>query len=139
MRFGISTMDGILLKSLRTRRPHAFFFPAEDGIRGFHVTGVQTCALPICAIRAWEAIAPRSELGVDVVQTGQTPLIGRDQELTLLLNTAQRVRDAREPQLVTLIGRLETKGPLRFNQPKLRLHLRLPRSLPTAATRAGEP
>src|SRR5690606_40620143 len=21
---------------------------AEDGIRGFHVTGVQTCALPIC-------------------------------------------------------------------------------------------
>src|SRR5215475_13219285 len=25
-----------------------FFFPAEDGIRGFHVTGVQTCALPIC-------------------------------------------------------------------------------------------
>jgi len=91
------------------------------------------------AIRAWEAIAPRSELGVDVVQTGQTPLIGRDQELTLLLNTAQRVRDAREPQLVTLIGRLETKGPLRFNQPKLRLHLRLPRSLPTAATRAGEP
>src|SRR5690606_41124678 len=24
-----------------------FFFPAEDGIRDFHVTGVQTCALPI--------------------------------------------------------------------------------------------
>src|SRR5690606_40386874 len=23
------------------------FFQAEDGIRGFHVTGVQTCALPI--------------------------------------------------------------------------------------------
>src|SRR6266511_1014935 len=33
-------------------RPHAsyfffFFFQAEDGIRDFHVTGVQTCALPI--------------------------------------------------------------------------------------------
>src|SRR5690606_1339812 len=26
-----------------------FFFQAEDGIRGFHVTGVQTCALPILA------------------------------------------------------------------------------------------
>src|SRR5690606_40334379 len=26
-----------------------FFFQAEDGIRDFHVTGVQTCALPICA------------------------------------------------------------------------------------------
>src|SRR5690606_39839769 len=24
-----------------------FLFQAEDGIRGFHVTGVQTCALPI--------------------------------------------------------------------------------------------
>src|SRR5690606_40091894 len=24
-----------------------FFFPAEEGIRDFHVTGVQTCALPI--------------------------------------------------------------------------------------------
>src|SRR5690606_39665194 len=27
-----------------------FFFQAEDGIRDFHVTGVQTCALPIFVI-----------------------------------------------------------------------------------------
>src|SRR5690606_40211159 len=27
-----------------------FFFQAEDGIRAFHVTGVQTCALPIWGI-----------------------------------------------------------------------------------------
>src|SRR5690606_39752906 len=27
-----------------------FFFQAEDGIRDFHVTGVQTCALPICEL-----------------------------------------------------------------------------------------
>src|SRR5690606_6500395 len=27
-----------------------FFFQAEDGIRDFHVTGVQTCALPICIL-----------------------------------------------------------------------------------------
>src|SRR5690606_40071125 len=26
---------------------YLFFFQAEDGIRAFHVTGVQTCALPI--------------------------------------------------------------------------------------------
>src|SRR5690606_40951888 len=26
----------------------SFFLQAEDGIRCFHVTGVQTCALPIC-------------------------------------------------------------------------------------------
>src|SRR5690606_39361876 len=29
-----------------------FFFQAEDGIRDFHVTGVQTCALPIFDRRA---------------------------------------------------------------------------------------
>src|SRR5690606_40482832 len=27
-----------------------FFFQAEDGIRDFHVTGVQTCALPILPV-----------------------------------------------------------------------------------------
>src|SRR5690606_32728977 len=31
----------------RSRVPLSFFFQAEDGIRDFHVTGVQTCALPI--------------------------------------------------------------------------------------------
>src|SRR5690625_5900859 len=32
----------------RYDRSHIFFFfQAEDGIRGGHVTGVQTCALPI--------------------------------------------------------------------------------------------
>src|SRR5215475_14305106 len=42
-----------LLLSLRafwTILFYFFFFQAEDGIRDFHVTGVQTCALPIsCA------------------------------------------------------------------------------------------
>src|SRR2546430_4744163 len=28
-----------------------FFFQAEDGIRDLTVTGVQTCALPICAVQ----------------------------------------------------------------------------------------
>src|SRR5207302_10586414 len=32
---------------LRTEKWLFFFFQAEDGIRDFHVTGVQTCALPI--------------------------------------------------------------------------------------------
>src|SRR5699024_11965776 len=35
-----------------------FFFQAEDGIRDRNVTGVQTCALPICCRRA---DAPSSE------------------------------------------------------------------------------
>src|SRR5690606_39442756 len=32
----------------------SFFFQAEDGIRDFHVTGVQTCALPICELSGGE-------------------------------------------------------------------------------------
>src|SRR5438093_9635151 len=30
---------------------YLFFFQAEDGIRDWSVTGVQTCALPICHAR----------------------------------------------------------------------------------------
>src|SRR5215475_15492419 len=29
------------------KRLYCFLFQAEDGMRAFHVTGVQTCALPI--------------------------------------------------------------------------------------------
>src|SRR5439155_17213982 len=36
-----------------------FFFQAEDGIRDGHVTGVQTCALPILGLRL---PAPRRSL-----------------------------------------------------------------------------
>src|SRR5690606_37815770 len=38
-----SAVTGVARMSVRF-----FFFQAEDGIRDFHVTGVQTCALPIC-------------------------------------------------------------------------------------------
>src|SRR5690606_27505046 len=45
-----------------------FFFQAEDGIRAFHVTGVQTCALPIFAQHEEatldEAEPPHGLLGV---------------------------------------------------------------------------
>src|SRR5690606_40500295 len=45
-----------------------FFFQAEDGIRDFHVTGVQTCALPIClrpvADRVLESLTRRGGVGV---------------------------------------------------------------------------
>src|SRR2546421_3641228 len=36
-----------------------FFFQAEDGIRDLIVTGVQTCALPICAWRSGGCRRPR--------------------------------------------------------------------------------
>src|SRR5690606_39974459 len=37
-----------------------FFFQAEDGIRDFHVTGVQTCALPILPGVPDVALFPRA-------------------------------------------------------------------------------
>src|SRR5690606_40901717 len=40
-----------------------FFFQAEDGIRDFHVTGVQTCALPISTFGTGQFHVQRS-LGV---------------------------------------------------------------------------
>src|SRR3712207_7665099 len=40
-------MRNRLLQVVRCR--YIFFFQAEDGIRDIGVTGVQTCALPICA------------------------------------------------------------------------------------------
>src|SRR5688500_20240339 len=42
-----------------------FFFQAEDGIRDYKVTGVQTCALPICqrvAVARALAVDPRALL-----------------------------------------------------------------------------
>src|SRR5256885_8531848 len=39
-----------------------FFFQAEDGIRDYKVTGVQTCALPICeaaVVSGYQTVDPR--------------------------------------------------------------------------------
>src|SRR2546430_8544676 len=40
--------DGQIVSSGSMCRALFFFFQAEDGIRDLTVTGVQTCALPIC-------------------------------------------------------------------------------------------
>src|SRR2546430_6899053 len=47
-------MNGRLFEQLSVAGV-VFFFQAEDGIRDLTVTGVQTCALPIC----WGAAGPR--------------------------------------------------------------------------------
>src|SRR5690606_40720668 len=54
-----------------------FFFQAEDGIRDFHVTGVQTCALPICTRRSLlgrsasrQSLVPRGRSRPSRVPTG---------------------------------------------------------------------
>src|SRR5690606_41164791 len=49
-------------------RSLCFFFQAEEGIRDFHVTGVQTCALPIYNKEAMLEIL--KNLQYNVVQEG---------------------------------------------------------------------
>src|SRR5256885_9880502 len=44
-----------------TLRSYCFFFQAEDGIRYYKVTGVQTCALPIFEIPAHVTVVQKGE------------------------------------------------------------------------------
>src|SRR5256885_4475605 len=73
-----------------------FFFQAEDGIRDYKVTGVQTCALPICRReRRFGGVAPplRGQAGV-AVPAALRP--GRD--------GARAVRRRKDPGSVTRPG-----------------------------------
>src|SRR5690606_39043486 len=96
-----------------------FFFQAEDGIRDFHVTGVQTCALPIYVPdrrpvpeAVWNVLAavaqhdePMAVLRTGVSVLGQyDPLAGqtsREAALEQALNLIAQV-----PTLVAGIARL---------------------------------
>src|SRR6266700_5090555 len=55
-----------------------FFFQAEDGIRGFHVTGVQTCALPIFG--PVDAVNHRPDLARDRRRVGAVTAAPRSEE-----------------------------------------------------------
>src|SRR5690606_39349746 len=58
-----------------------FFFQAEDGIRDFHVTGVQTCALPIS-----RATNRRASIACPTLRTArQRPLRQRERRTTAVL------------------------------------------------------
>src|SRR5436305_7189107 len=48
-----------------------FFFQAEDGIRDADVTGVQTCALPICNRRRLKMAVEAGAALVGVTRDGQ--------------------------------------------------------------------
>src|SRR5256885_7404812 len=51
-----------LVASVESRRVEIFFFfQAEDGIRDYKVTGVQTCALPIFSIIRSRVLASRPD------------------------------------------------------------------------------
>src|SRR5215207_10970493 len=56
-----------------------FFFQAEDGIRDPLVTGVQTCALPICAPGQPDALARQVRL-IGVARVERAPRQVRSEE-----------------------------------------------------------
>jgi predicted ATPase/class 3 adenylate cyclase len=55
-------------------------------------------------VSAWEAVAERARLGVDVPRDARAVLVGRDRERRVLADALARVRAERAPQLVTLVG-----------------------------------
>jgi class 3 adenylate cyclase len=55
-------------------------------------------------LQVWEAVEARARLGIDVVQRPTTPLVGRGEEVDLLLDALRRCRSERAVQLVTLVG-----------------------------------
>src|SRR2546430_7230689 len=69
-----------------------FFFQAEDGIRDLTVTGVQTCALPICVLEHFLAedlpdLLPMKMLEhAEAVDSVERPLLERQVEDARLLD-----------------------------------------------------
>src|SRR5690625_7936411 len=57
-----------------------FFFQAEDGIRDGHVTGVQTCALPISSCKEIQHLLTRSRVVCGTVAS----LSGQDEIFDLI-------------------------------------------------------
>src|SRR5690606_39522506 len=70
------------------------FFQAEDGIRDFHVTGVQTCALPIYTI---DAATPKGTSPAKAIATNTIESSGTD----TALDDSTRPHCARSPKRST--------------------------------------
>src|SRR5256885_17097630 len=71
-----------------------FFFQAEDGIRDYKVTGVQTCALPICHEKAREAIAPEAAVRLEVQVADDVVAPAHPQPVGTGLVRDPRIKDA---------------------------------------------
>src|SRR6266702_5332791 len=106
-----------------------FFFQAEDGIRDGHVTGVQTCALPISRARA---AAPRIRLATWAAGPPPSAAPARERETDRSF-TAQVEEELFEiADHVGALGRRETEEP--GVEPRVALQRREPghRGLPQA-------
>jgi class 3 adenylate cyclase/tetratricopeptide (TPR) repeat protein len=55
-------------------------------------------------VPVWEAVDATSRFGVDVAHHAHSQLVGRERELSVLVDALDRARHERIPQLVTLVG-----------------------------------
>src|SRR5476649_1142535 len=78
-----------------------FFFQAEDGIRDHCVTGVQTCALPICIAKDPDDHAARIELAKALAGRGAFKEAS-DQLLTSIERDREWDEGAARKQLLTV-------------------------------------
>src|SRR5690606_5126765 len=70
-------------------RGRRFFIPAEDGIRASHVTGVQTCALPIFTdeLGGGGAATCNPEIGPELGADGIYDIVGKGDERKLVFRS----------------------------------------------------
>src|SRR5690606_39828679 len=67
---------------------------AEDGIRDFHVTGVQTCALPICCLLEKQVTTPdQYPLSINALTNACNQKSNRDPVLALAEDEVRRTID----------------------------------------------
>src|SRR6266511_3837975 len=109
-----------------------FFFQAEDGIRDFHVTGVQTCALPISMVpphpKAADPAPHQAAVEVLTLRWGDHPTIAS----TALTRAVVRGRTSRDG-LELLFGHEGWMGRLLGPDPGLRRVLPVACGLPGPA------
>jgi class 3 adenylate cyclase len=55
-------------------------------------------------VPVWEVVEATSRFGVDVTHHARSQLVGRERELSVLVDALERARQERVPQLVTLVG-----------------------------------
>src|SRR5206468_9550062 len=73
------------------------FFQAEDGIRDLIVTGVQTCALPICLELASKVFAHTAAYDAAIHRYLTRDAAGWPERITLALERRQELRYGENP------------------------------------------
>src|SRR5260370_14914889 len=85
-----------------------FFFQAEDGIRDSSVTGVQTCALPICTMspptEAVNVLLPVASVGGDIVRARLLNFGGVSGGVAVASASVDLLLEAAAQALFALIG-----------------------------------